>query len=340
MRSAMNARRIALAFAVLVVLAQPVVARAEPTAADKALAEALFRDGKKLMDEGQVADACPKFAESQRIDPKPGTLLNLAVCHEQEGKTASAWAELTEVVSVSTAMGQEERAEFAKTRALKLEGRLSRLLLEVTTAVPEMRIKLNQRTLSAAAVGSSIPVDPGDYTIEVTAPGKKAWSERLTIEAGPSTKKLVIPVLADAAKGPSEPVPVTPAPDRGAAQGGGVGDLLTLRTAGFIAGGLGVVGLGIGTVFGVRTFAKAREVEANCDGSVCNPTGLAVNDEAYTSATVSTVAFGAGLALLGAGAVLVLTSGSASKAEATGKRVWIAPDVAAGGGGITLGGRF
>jgi len=52
--------------------------------ADMASAEALFNEGRTLLDAGKIAEACEKFAESQRLDPSPGTLLNLARCHRAE----------------------------------------------------------------------------------------------------------------------------------------------------------------------------------------------------------------------------------------------------------------
>src|SRR6185436_12399932 len=75
-------------------------ALAEPTAADKSLATQLFKEGRALVDQGKVAEGCRKLEESQRLDPGGGTLLNVALCHEKEGRTATAWAEFTEALGI------------------------------------------------------------------------------------------------------------------------------------------------------------------------------------------------------------------------------------------------
>jgi hypothetical protein len=74
-------------------VASPTWADTSPT--DKAASDVLFKDAKRLVAEGHVNDACPKFAESERLDPTPGTLLNLktrADCGGLRRNRSLAWA--------------------------------------------------------------------------------------------------------------------------------------------------------------------------------------------------------------------------------------------------------
>ncbi|WP_437496623.1 hypothetical protein [Sorangium sp. So ce1099] len=324
-------------------LASPL--RAQPTPADKALAEGLFQDGKKLMDEGKLQEACPKLAESQRVDPTVGTLLNLAVCHEKEGKTASAWAEFKEASALAASAGQQDRAQFAAKRGSELEARLTRLVLEVAQPAPGMAITLNGKDLSAtAATGSGIPVDPGTATVEARAPGRQPWSQQVTLEPGPSTARVTIPPLAGVAA-PEPPSAAPPAPPRPAPPARPVapapeGAGSPMRALGFVAGGVGLAGIGVGAVFGVLTVQKAGDVEEGCSGNFrCSRADVEANESARTTAMVSNIAVGAGLLCLGAGVAMVLLSPSPEKAVA-GERVWVAPSVASDGGRVVLGGQW
>src|SRR6478735_2027984 len=112
----------ALLLSGVVLCAQP--ASAEPAAADRVLAAALFRDGKALMDRGELAEACTKLAESQRLDPGGGTILNLALCHEKQQRLATAWAEFIEALGLAKRDGRAARVQFAQEHIEALEPRL------------------------------------------------------------------------------------------------------------------------------------------------------------------------------------------------------------------------
>src|ERR1044071_7524440 len=97
------------------------------SASDKATAEALFGEGRRLMAQANYRDACPKFEASLKLDPGVGAMLNLADCYEKNGQTASAWAEFLEASSAARVAGSRDREELARSRAAALEPKLSRL---------------------------------------------------------------------------------------------------------------------------------------------------------------------------------------------------------------------
>src|SRR6476660_7801185 len=118
-------------------------ASAEPSAADKSLATQLFKEGRTLVDQGRVPEGCRKLEESQRLDPGGGTLLNVALCHEKEGRTATAWTEFTEALGLAKKDDRPQRIELAQTHIAALEPTLSRLVIQVpaTSDLPDLEIK-------------------------------------------------------------------------------------------------------------------------------------------------------------------------------------------------------
>src|SRR5262249_8674230 len=84
------------------------------------IAEDRFQEGRPRMNEARVADACPLFEESHRAAPSFGALFNLAECHEQLGRTASAWAEFRGAEALAQASGQTARRDKAARRAAAL----------------------------------------------------------------------------------------------------------------------------------------------------------------------------------------------------------------------------
>ncbi|WP_394822713.1 hypothetical protein [Pendulispora albinea] len=299
----------------LVMLLLPAAdARAEPPSSENAAAaEALFQDARKLVADKRYAEACPKFAASQRIAPAVGTLLNLGDCYERLGKTASAWATYLEAASSAQRAGRADREQTARTRAAAVETKLSRLTLQLESTLPGLVVKRDGTPVDEAALGIAVPLDPGTHRVEVSAPGKRTWSS--TVEVPPTKHvNVIVPELVDEpAPAPARPANILetgldvprPAPPPPAEFWS------TQRVIGFGLAGLGVVGLGTGTFFGLKANSSWSDAKSQCDGNLlCNEDGVSSANDAKSAGTISTAAFVVGAVALVTGAVLFFTAPS------------------------------
>src|SRR5688500_10146298 len=151
-----------------------------------AQAEQLFRDGKRLMGEKKYAEACESFEASQKLDPLPATLLNLADCREKNGQFASAWGLFLEAERQTRGDSSlKALSKTAKDRAAKLEPRVSYLIINVPdeSRIDGMTITRNGEPVDQLTWNRALPVDGGEYVIEGKAPGHEPWSTRVTIDA-------------------------------------------------------------------------------------------------------------------------------------------------------------
>lgn len=188
--------------------AWPSLARADGSETDKQIAQSLFDDGRTLLEAGRTAEACPKFAESQRLDPGGGTLLNLALCHELENKTATAWSEFREALSIAVRDDRKDRQELANLHIAALLPKLTRLTVVVpeTIAAREPEVTLDRSRLPAAAWNTEIPIDPGEHRIVVSAQGLPRWETSIaTLDAGRTYRIDVPPALDRQGPVPAEP---------------------------------------------------------------------------------------------------------------------------------------
>src|SRR5450432_3316906 len=101
------------------VLGAPISAFAQ-SADNKVQAEALFEEGRQLMDQKKYEEACKKLEGSQKLDPGAGTLLNLAACYEQNGQTASAWVTYKDAAAASAGR-HPDWMQQANAKAAELE---------------------------------------------------------------------------------------------------------------------------------------------------------------------------------------------------------------------------
>lgn len=345
------ARRCTLAMilAAGLVLAAP-SALAQVSVTDQALAQALFNQGKKLMAEGKYAEACKKFAASNRTAPGTGTLLNLAVCHEKVGKLASAWVEFSNAADSDRSAGNQRRLAYSVQEMNKLAPQLAHITISPPpgASIPGLVVKLDGAKISDAALGTPAPVDPGVHTIVASAPGRQAWSKQVKIEKNGEQKTVAIPALAASATPTTQPAPSAsaatpkPAPSPGPASPAPEPSTNGRRIAAYVTGGVGVVGIALGSYFGLKAFSDWKTRNNNCPGGHCNQAAVDAHDSAHTAAIVSDVGFGVGVAALGAATYLWLTSSPHSSEKPPGDTArWrIEPVVGAKGGALSVGRTF
>jgi hypothetical protein len=195
---------------VAIALAQSLEARGQSSGADVALSEVLYRQGRKLMTEGKVAEACPKFAESYRLDAATGTLLNLAACHEAEQRLATAWLEYLQGLILARRDRRDDRVRFAEARLAAIEPRLSRLTVVVSPGIDvrSLEIRIDEALVGVAGIGIPTPVDRGEHTVTAQAPGRPSWSQRVAIQEDPTNVTVTIPPLERLLPASTEPASV------------------------------------------------------------------------------------------------------------------------------------
>jgi serine/threonine-protein kinase len=336
----MRPRVIALALS-LSLLAAGGAALAQPAPDARAAAAVLFEDGKRLMAEGKHAEACPKLAESQRIDPGAGTLYNLSLCYEAIGRTASAWVGFRDVAAMAMNAGQAEREKVARGKAAALEPKLMRLKVTVQPAAQSAgaEVKRDGAVIAPALWGAAVPLDPGKHVISASAPGREPWEVTVVLDQAGNTVTVDVPPLLEKKGGavappppppPTDtppPPPVKPPPSETPAP------RPWQRPLGIAATSVGAVGLGLGVAFGFM--AKSAFNASNAPGGgcsaatdVCTQAGLDQRSNAVMKGNVGTGVFVAGAVLAAGGVVLWATAPSAPA------------QVGLGPGSIAVRGRF
>jgi tetratricopeptide (TPR) repeat protein len=295
-------------------------AHAQRSAADKAAAEGLFDQGLALMREARFREACVRLEQSQALDRGIGTMLYLADCYDQLGRTASAWALFREAASEARAAGQAERAQSANQRAGELEPKLAKLSVETSPggALPGLVFSIDGTAQPLGMWGVALPIDPGEHKIEARAPGYSPWSTAAQV-APVQALTVTIPRLTRDSSPAQAPTPLEAA----AASPGGSGarnepshtraDALPVERSAltkglaFGIGGAGVAIAAAGIGFGVLAINKNNDAKDYCPGggARCNEQrGVTLTEDAQTAAKLANGLIIGGAVLAAAGVVL------------------------------------
>ncbi len=274
-------------------LFEPSIAFAQsPT--DKQLAQSLFDEARALVQKAEFTRACPMFAESQRLDPGGGTLLNLGVCHEQEGKLATAWQELNQALSVSLRDGRKDREQIAREHLEAVGPRLPKVTLVPPGQVIEgLHVEIDGASLGPAALGVPLPLDPGVHRANAGAPGRTSWSWEGSLAEG---ERVEVPI-PDLAHDVASPVP-PPAPTLAPPSAPSAPEKRTFSTASYVSGGVAAFALIGAAVTGLIALDRQSTFNRLCvtDRNYCpDSAGRDAGSSARTFAWISTAALATGV---------------------------------------------
>jgi hypothetical protein len=292
------ARRSATACVLLALLCTS-SAFGEPADERATLAQELFDQGRTLMEQKDYERACKKFEDSARLERAGGTVLNLALCYELQGRPATAWAQFHDALTLARRDGRLDRQRFAEEHIATLLRQMPRVRIVVPpgSRVPGLVVRRNSVSLAESAWGEALGVDPGPLLVEASAPGTRPFRMTLRVPPGSSLKTIVVPQL-------TRDVPPARRVDPAQSSAGNTQRWLALG-----AGALGLAAIGVGSFFGIRAIDRQNTAEDLCPNvNRCNPRAFAVSEEAEADGRLATYLIGGGAVALGAGAVLFVTA--------------------------------
>jgi hypothetical protein len=266
---------------------------------DPAAAEALFRAGREHVEAGDWSTAYTMFLASNRLDFALGTLMNLAACEEHIGKVATAWEQYRELLE-SLPPGDDRRAYVAES-----VNRLERLVPRLTVFLPVafaagVVVTEDDVELRGASLGADLPVDPGDHSVAVIAPGHVVRRYSVRLDAGQRLTvkaELGDPTLADQVLDQVL-----------------IGRAASKRTAAAILGGVGLGALTVGAILGAHALSERSSSDALCTKGVCSDqAALNMYDAAKSAAVGADIALAVGAVSLGIATYLFATSMTAAQ---------------------------
>jgi hypothetical protein len=290
----MRAASIGFSFLMMGV-AVPALADDQPNAAD------LKHDGDAAMASLHYREALAFYDKAYAINHDPAILYNRARADQALGDYPAALDAIEEFVRTAP---DDLKRRVPKLADLVADVQSHVALVVVTCAIDGASVFVDGKVIGKTPLGAPLRVATGTIAIAVEARGHVTFRQDVTVPGGKLTT--VNATLASEVTETRSQPPPPPIPERTEryVPGG-------WRVAAFTMGGLGIAGLAAGGVFGGLVASKTGT--SNCVAKVCNPAGWQEISDAKTFATISTVSFIAGGALLAGAAALFIFAPHATR---------------------------
>jgi hypothetical protein len=303
-------------------------ARAEDdSATETAAARTLAVEGLKLAQAGKCDEAVQKLDRAEKLHHSAIVLSRLGECNVSLGKLVEGTEQLRKVLReplpANPSPALSKAYEHAQTALDSAKPRIAGLTISVGKSQPQdLHLTVDGQAVPATLIDTEFPADPGEHIVEATAPGFLKASARvslssadkktvsLKLESDPNAPAVAPPpsdgsVAGTAASAPSARTPPrdaplsSPPPDHTAPN----------HTAAYVAWGMGVASVGVGSVFGLIALKDKHDIVSHCGSDQCTADSSQSLDSAKRSGNISTVAFGVGGIGLLLGTVLYFSAG-------------------------------
>jgi hypothetical protein len=302
-------------------------------------AEKTFRVADDLFDKKRFGEALTAYRASYDIVASPNSRLMVARSLRELGRLGEAYRELEGAVAEAQALAAEDKKYENTERAAQeeleaLKKRVAFVVIELPDPPEGTQLVVAGKPVALEAIQQPLVLAPGSVTIKASAPGRPPLERRLDLAAGSSTDvrlDLNAPAEAPAAEPlptPSEPAPQsdtkTPAPSDG----------FPMKTAAYIAGGVGVLGFAAFGIFGSMNNSKFDSLDSDCNDGRCPEARQSDIDAGRRYQTFANVGLVVGVVGVGTGITLFLLD--KPRPRAAGRAHW----VSVGAGQLRFGGRF
>jgi hypothetical protein len=295
---------IPLLFAALLLVSTSALADDSTSAVDE------LKQGYALKQTGQCREAIPHFVRSIAIAATPKALLNLADCEAQTGDLLAAQRHAAQGRDLARDKNDVELVGVATAQLNALDARLPRLTVVIHVGAPrDSVITCDGVEVDASSISVPFALNPGEHAVVVSAKSYTSRTYRVALAEGARSRVEVEP----------EAIHNDPPSTSATAREAGPTDRTVSATdqgarkpVAIALAGIGVLGLAVGSVFGVLSKSAHSDADTHCQlgpqANLCDSQGVTSGDAAISRGNVSTWMFVGGATVLTAGAVFWFTT--------------------------------
>lgn len=304
--------------------------REPPSPQQRAQAARYVKIGKALYAKHHYEEALTALGRSYELVPSPATRVSIARVYRAMGRIVAAYDDITKALEDAKVLAATNKryAELVKKWTLEramMERALAFITVNVTHPDEETTVHVGGGVIDREAWGEKIAVAPGTLEIVVATPDREPVRQSVSLAAAEAKTVEVDAGAAPAQVATSDDDGADTEPSGDAAQGKdilesdpvpgpGPASRERLRPYGWIAGGVGLVGLGAFAGFGLMAKSRYSDLRSACDPACPS----SKSDEISSGRTFETLAnVGLAVGILGAVSSVALFTLSRTKSSDT-----------------------